>query len=299
METITKSMSTQEAQTEAAVTEPLVLDEAEMQQFIRDCFEENFEMMQIESGAALSPDVKEAALQQVLLYWRKLRNIAESITETEVKLNLPSQKTPKGREFGIEGVVDIVRDDQQTIMYDIKTHDADYVRNNQNLYEAQLNVYAHIWQNLRGHTVDKTAIIATAYPEQVKNAVIAGDMTALDYELTKWQPIVDITFDPLRVEDTIKDFGEVVDKIENGEFHAPPVTVLNSRTGNSKVLFATNVCRNCDARFSCISYRQYAMQGRNPNDDSFFTTYLPSTGTELEQEEWLTTNLEARQNVEE
>ena len=49
----------------------------------------------------------------------------------------------------MEGVVDIVREDDETWMYDIKTHDPDYVKTHKELYEKQLNVYSYIWQNFK------------------------------------------------------------------------------------------------------------------------------------------------------
>ena len=119
--------------------------EREMEDFIRQVFEENYEQLRLASGHAITADVKETAYNQVLLYWRKLRGIAENVTDTEVRLSLPGQESPRGREYTIEGVVDIVREQDRTLMYDIKTHDADYVRTNIELYEQQLNVYAHIF----------------------------------------------------------------------------------------------------------------------------------------------------------
>jgi hypothetical protein len=65
-----------------------------------------------------------------LRYWQKLKHVAEKVTDTEVRLVLPHQQTPQNRRFNIEGVVDILRDEGRTIMYDIKTHDVDYVREN-------------------------------------------------------------------------------------------------------------------------------------------------------------------------
>src|SRR5438876_3937588 len=62
------------------------------------------------------------------------RHIAESVTDTEVKLNLPNQKTPKKRTFCIDGVVDIVRENDAVTMYDLKTHDLEFVRDNIDLY---------------------------------------------------------------------------------------------------------------------------------------------------------------------
>src|SRR5690606_38139191 len=95
---------------------------ADIEDFIRERFAENFEQLTLESGHTLTAEARETALQQVLLYWRKLREVALSVTDTEVRLSLPNRRSPQGREFTIEGVVDIVRADDQTIMYDIKTH---------------------------------------------------------------------------------------------------------------------------------------------------------------------------------
>lgn len=269
----------------------------EIEQIIREAFEENFELLRLESGVTLSPDVKEAALQQVLLYWLKLRNVAENITETEVKLNLPSQKTPKGREFGIEGVVDIVRDNDRTIMYDIKTHDAEYVRTHTDMYEGQLNVYAHIWQNLRGKELDETAIIATAYPETMKEALASNDPTYLLQELMRWEPLIPIDFTQERVEETIRDFAEVVDAIEDGVFVPPDVETLRERLEGTNTIFATRVCRNCDARYSCDAYRRYTMEGRSIGDGSFFRLYLQDSGSDVDRDDWLNANLDAQGSV--
>ena len=131
-----------------------------IEKYIREAFENNSERMRFESGHALAPQTKKAALDQVLLYWRRLRDVAEKVTETEVRLHLPNQTTPKGRKFNIEGVVDIVQEGEKTIMYDLKTHDADFVRANLSSYGGQLNVYAYIWQKLRGLRLDETALLS-------------------------------------------------------------------------------------------------------------------------------------------
>lgn len=132
------------------------MTEVEIELEIHRLFEENYELMRLDGGHALSADVKQAALLQVLFYWKKMREVVENVTDTEVRLNLPEKLTPQGRKYGIEGIVDIIRENEKTVMYDIKTHDADYVRANTAEYEKQLNVYAHIWQNLRKQELDQT-----------------------------------------------------------------------------------------------------------------------------------------------
>src|SRR5258708_23409812 len=91
-------------------------------------FDANYETLKLEAGYALTPYIAEIGFQQVLRYWQKLRSVAERVTDTEVKLTLPEQRTAEGRKYVIEGVVDIIRDDERTIMYDIKTHEAIFMQ---------------------------------------------------------------------------------------------------------------------------------------------------------------------------
>src|SRR4026209_2494040 len=110
--------------------------DTQIEEFIREALEKNFEQLRMESGHSLSAPLKQTALDQALFYWQKLKDVATHITETEVRLNLPGQTSPSGRKFGIEGVVDIVREGDRVVMYDIKTHDADDVRDNLEDYEG-------------------------------------------------------------------------------------------------------------------------------------------------------------------
>jgi len=82
-----------------------------MEDLIRQWFADNLDALRRESGHRLAPAVEQAALHQVLAYWRKLgQSVAAHVTETEVRLNLPGNRTPQGRLFNVEGVVDIVQD---------------------------------------------------------------------------------------------------------------------------------------------------------------------------------------------
>jgi hypothetical protein len=241
----------------------------EIERFIRNAFEDNFRSLRAETGGGLAPDIKEMALEQVLMYWRKLYDIATRVTDTEVRLNLPGLYTPRGREFGIEGVVDIVREDDRTVMYDIKTHEPDYVRTHSEEYCQQLNIYAHIWANLRGQPLDETAIIATAFPDQLREALDSEDEAGIERAMQAWDPVIEIFFDTASVEEAIEAFAEVVDQIEQGEFGPPSVAVLRSRTDARAPAFGTRICRNCDARFSCRPYRLFAQEGGGKRDQAF------------------------------
>ncbi len=267
------------------------MTDLEIEAEIRRIFEENYELMRLEGGHALSADTKQTALLQVLYYWHKMRDVAENVTDTEVELNLPEMVTPQGRKYGIEGVVDIIREHDRTVMYDIKTHDADYVRANTSEYEKQLNVYAHIWQGLRNQELDETAIIATSHPRELKEAIENNDSNRIARELLKWEPVIDIPFDRAAVEETIAEFGAVVDKIESREFAPPSVDRLQEQLPGKKTRFAVQVCRNCDARFSCAAYRNY-VQASKSQADTLLRRFLGDVGSDAEREGWLYANLD-------
>ncbi len=239
---------------------------------LREMFNQNFERLRLENGHSLAPDVREAAWEQVRCYWLKLRHIAETVTDTEVKLNLANQKTPKRRSFCIEGVVDIVRENDKVTMYDLKTHDLRFVQENIELYRDQLNVYAHIWQNLRDERLDETAVIATPLPDAVSAAMRSGDPAQIEAALAAWNPVVPIAFDAGNVKKTIAEFAKAVDRIEDHDFYPPPLSELTKREGK-RGTFATRVCRNCDMRFSCSSYREYARNYKDRGWSKFADFY--------------------------
>lgn len=260
--------------------------EASTEELILDAFERNYQLLTAESGNRLAPEVKEMALKQVLMYWRKMREVATAVTQTEVKLSLPNIKKNDGSTFTIEGVVDIVRDNDRTILYDIKTHDYHQVHTNKPMYQKQLNVYAHIWQTLRGEGLDETCIICTSFPEELKEAIQHDNDAMIERELERWNPLVNIPFDQGAVETTIGEFREVVEKIENGIFAPPPQEKLKLPAhGNTGPMFVTHVCRNCDARFGCDAYRSYTQKTKfRTRDDVFYALdTVDDYGSEGEQ----------------
>lgn len=245
----------------------------EVEEYLHEAFEENFDWLAAESGAGLAPDIKAMALQQVLYYWRKLKYIAMNVTETEVRLNLPALETPAGREYGIEGVVDIVREQDSTTMYDIKTHDPEYVRTHRAEYAKQLNVYSYIWQRLREQGLDETAVIATSFPDSLREALARGDGLRVESEMWRWEPVIIVPFDPEQVDEAVEEFGRAVDSIDEGKYSPRTVLELQERPEEGARAFATRVCRNCDARFSCSSYRLY-MREKGASSDLEFERFF-------------------------
>jgi len=86
----------------------------------------------------------------------------------------------------------------------------------------------------------------------------------------------------------------VVDDIEDGRFTPPPVeTLTESLPGGYHVRFATRVCRNCDTRFSCASYRQFAWGGNRQVTEGTLSQYFGDFPPDGEQETWRLSGLDA------
>lgn len=259
---------------------------------IDEYFDQNADELEAEGTHALSAWSRAVARAQVQLYWQRLQHIAEQVTDTEVRLQLRSQKTPDGRIFGIEGIVDIVREaDGRTTMYDIKTHDAEYVRENSAQYEKQLNIYAHIWSELRGERLDDTAVICTTLPKDVESSYNGRDSAALAIAMAKWEPVIPIEYKRARVKATIREFGEAVDGIEKHHFSPPPVGRLNTPLLGTRTKFAVYVCRNCDARYSCRSYQKYSLGSRG-RSESAVAAFLVDVGDDDARDDFAIAALE-------
>ncbi len=201
--------------------------------------------------------------------------------------------SPAGRTFAIEGIVDIVREDERVVMYDIKTHDTAAIKANITDYEQQLNVYAHIGQNLRGQRVDETAVICTQLPDALRQAANVRDERGIERELARWEPVIPIPFEPEHIAETVAAFGAVVDQIEDGCFSPADLATLQARLAGTTRTFASEICRRCDARFSCASYRAYehaASQGAEVR----FRQYFDDFGDDVEQGERMTAGLQER-----
>jgi len=231
----------------------------DIEDFIKLRLKENLKLMQAETGQRVNQNVVIAAERQALAYWHTMHLLAEKITETEVKLSLPECSTPKGRTFTIEGVVDIVKEDSGMSIYDIKTMPRDYVEKNKLKFAMQLNVYAHILGGLKDVKVKKAAVIATAPADNLKRKFNTAPFKQFIDMLESMDPFVDIPLNEDSITDTITKFGEIVDRIQDGDFKPKSVGDLKRKDteGGKTRQFGTDVCRNCDARFSCSSYREF------------------------------------------
>lgn len=263
---------------------PLTDDE----RFLMEAFEANFERLREESGRSLAPFIKESARQQVLLYYRRLRELAAQVEETEVRLVLPEQTSPDGRQYTLEGVVDIVEDGSSTVMYDLKTYlDADAARDHVEPHYRQLNVYAHIWKGLRGRQLDKVAVIATRPTRPLYRALRAGEPAKIQSAMEEWDPVLEVPVDGNVVAEVMESFGRVVDLIEDRKFGPPALEVLKAPSRpDGKVPFAQDVCLNCDARFGCASYRQLVRAQSPGRADQALRDASADFGGDAEKQDW-------------
>ena len=258
-------------------------ESAKVVDFLIDAFENNKEIIRSETGRTLNRELSRAALIQILVYWYKLKDVANSVTETEVRLVLADQETDSGTKFNIEGVIDLVQDDEGYFMYDLKSIDRATVLDSLADFTQQLSLYAHIWDGLRDQKLSGASIITTALPskfmEEIKPLIDTNEFTA-DLEskildiLSEWEPVVDVDLSGGRLERFIDDFKSVVDSIENGEFCSPPAEKLLDEIEGTGRKFGSLVCRKCDARYSCNSYRKHISDGKTKAAD-LFRVYWP------------------------
>ena len=256
----------------------------EMEAYIADAFEDELNRAEEETGVRANAFARREAFRQILLYWRKLKTTAENVRETEVRLVLPNRTSPKGRRYNLEGVVDIIADASGTMMYDLKTHEPEYVRAHPDDYAAQLDVYATIYEELKGHKIDGTGIISTSLPTRLRDAMNSGDEAAVSKELASWEPLIPLPFTRESRDATIGDFGRVVDCIEEGVFSPPPPDRLEEAYAGRGRSFGERVCQNCDIRYSCSSYRAWRLDGKKVKKDNVLEYFRLAENHEEDEE---------------
>jgi hypothetical protein len=110
-------------------------------------------------------------------------------------------------------------------------------------------------------------------------------------EMEKWDPVINVNFDHNKVAETIADFAKVVDKIENHSFEAPSLDYLTRKLEGTNIIFATRTCRNCDGRFSCPAYREYALQS-GAKSGADFKKFYEEYRDDTDQEAFITANID-------
>jgi len=241
------------------ITEPFPLPR------LFDAFEQNFTILRHEYGHAISREMKESARKVIAAYGLKFFDIANRITETEFHLCLPDQITEQGRTYSLEGVIDIVSESDRSVVYDIKTHDIEYFKNDENRVQDQLNVYAHIWQKLRMKKVDSMIVLLLSFTRELKQKIgsldlcDARDIQTFQAMLEGWNPVKEFRYKEEECGRTIIDFGRTVDAIESHQFEAPDMKRLRAENGEPRSTLL--MCERCDIRPGCPSHHKPGTDG--------------------------------------
>ena len=193
---------------------------------IRKWLETNYSTLSKSEHSYLGTDQIEAAYDQVQAYVDRINSgspfggtegesLWRYIQDAEVEVSLVKP------DYILKGTVDLIRGDGDTVeLVDFKSEkkpDVDKEIESFNRYQRQLEVYAHLVEERTGKEVSKMHLYYTGESQ--------GEPT--------------ITFEKSQesIESTIKQFDEVVEKIQNHEFTS---TARNRKS-----------CLNCDMRYYC------------------------------------------------
>jgi len=187
---------------------------------IENWFNRNYSSLSKSLRTYLGIGQKNAALKQVINYYKKHENDWDRIKEAEVDVSLVKD------EYILRGKVDLIRGEKDTVeIIDFKSEktkpniNSKEDRERLDVYRRQLEVYAHIIEERTAFKVSKMHLYYTG--EESGNPYISYDRSSVD------------------LDKTIKAFDTIVSEIEKNNFD------------NSAVKKCKRLCGNCDMRFYC------------------------------------------------
>ena len=182
---------------------------------IRDLFDRTFRFLVASDVRPIGDKAREAALRQVLNYFRQNRDEMRQVIQTEVDVSLEKDG------YILTGKVDLLLGgDGKLELLDFKT--SPRPKDSPELiaaYERQLCTYAHILERRHGRHVDRLLLYWTSEPR-------------------KEDALMVLPYDPRRVEDAGLHFDETVRRIQAREFAVttPPEAAI---------------CKECDLKMLC------------------------------------------------
>lgn len=178
-------------------------------------FDANYTSLSKSERSYLAEPQRKAALNQVLRYAERQANAWDTIREAEVDISLVKP------DYIIEGKIDLIKGEGDTVeLVDFKSEKKpDIFRDKEriDLYQRQLQVYAHLVEERTGHKVSKMHLYYT------------GEDTGV--------PTISFPYQKAVIDATIQEFDDTVHKIMRKEF---------TRTAQSP-----KTCAECDFRFFC------------------------------------------------
>lgn len=184
---------------------------------VRDLFERTFRFLAMSDVRPIGDAARDAALSQVMNYFRQNRDEMRRVIQTEVDVSLEKDG------YILTGKVDLLMGgDGKLELLDFKT--SPRPKDSPELiaaYERQLCTYAHILEQRHGKRVDRLLLYWTSEPLK-KDALMV------------------LPYDPNRVEEAGRHFDHTVRRIQAKEFAVkdPPEAAI---------------CKECDLRMLCRS----------------------------------------------
>lgn len=182
---------------------------------IGNWFNANYTHLSRQERLYLNPGTQRAALDHVLRYAHRERETWDRLRETEVEVSLVKDS------YLLKGHVDLIRGENGTVeIVDFKSEQKpDLVSDRERIdrYRRQLEVYAHIIEGRTGHKISKMHLYYTG--EDSGNPYVTFDK------------------DTYSIDQTMKAFDGIVERIENKDFE------IASRPDN--------LCGDCDLKAYC------------------------------------------------
>lgn len=185
--------------------------------FIQDRFNFNYKNLALRENRQMAVAQKEAALKQVLRYWRQNQSLISRVVETEIDVTVQKDN------YILEGAIDLVASDRSTLdILDFKAQqrpaaDDPMVES----YYNQLCIYAHILEKRYQRRPDRLIIYWTA-------------------EQTRDEAMMVFPYKESDVAHAVAHFDTVVRSIQAQEFEVHRVP-------------EQKVCNECDLRSYCYS----------------------------------------------
>ena len=182
---------------------------------IRIWLDTNYDNISKSEHSYLGKAQIDSAYEQVIGYYKCKKDLWDIIQEAEVEIGLVRQ------DYILDGIVDLIQGKDDTVeIVDFKSEKKpDIFLNHEKFerYRKQLQIYAYLIEKKMNKKVSKMSIYYTGE----KNSV----------------PTISFNNNIEEIDSTIKEFDDIVKKIERKEF--------------SKKSESEKICSNCDFRFYC------------------------------------------------
>ncbi len=181
---------------------------------IEEWLHNNYNLLALKEKAYLDTGALKAALKHVMTYYVRNQTRLKDIVAAEVDISVLR------KDYVLKGVIDLIRGDNNTVeIVDFKAtkKPKDLKKGRLELYQRQLEIYAHIVEEKYGKPVSKMHLYYT------------GE--------TEGEPKISYVKNSSSIAKTLESFDNIVDKIENKDYD------IETRP--------LDLCRECDFKHYC------------------------------------------------